>query len=127
MISLGKKVGLIVALASGLLVSSCSRDEMIVSGAIAAGAGGYAYYKGGYTENVDASSRKIYQATTEILKESGNYSIVESINNGEGARISGQTKLDDKDFKITITPLTENSSEVAIRFGVFGEEMFMVM
>lgn len=86
----------------------------------AAGAGGVAYVRGTLEKNVDHSVAQVHKAAGEACKNL-KISIQSDDLNQHSARIKG-TLDDGKKVQIDVTSLTERSSTIQIRIGMFGDE-----
>ena len=85
------------------------------------GAGTVAYIQGTYTMNMDGSVVTVYNAAIKSVQDNDNLVMkIKTIKASEGS-VSGTTKIDNTDFKVEVKKLTNNSSEVSIKFGVFGD------
>jgi hypothetical protein len=101
-------------------LNACSRKWAVIGAAAAAvGAGTYYYVKGDLKRNYEASMDKTWEATIKAVEELK--LTVESQNHdGLSGVIKGKT-ADDKSFEINLKRLDENSTEVGVRIGTFGD------
>jgi hypothetical protein len=109
-----------IVLSSTLMLNSCL---LLLGTAVVAGvgAGTVAYIQGTYTMNMDGSVVTVYNAAIKAVQDNDNLVMkIKTIKSSEGS-ISGTTKIDNTDFKVEVKKLTNNSSEVSIKFGVFGD------
>ncbi len=115
-----KRILLIGAvLSSALMLNSCVL--LLGAAAVGVGAGTVAYIQGTYTMNMDGSVVTVYNAAIKAVQDNDNLVMkMKTIKSSEGS-ISGTTKIDNTDFKVEVKKLTNNSSEVSIKFGVFGD------
>ena len=107
---------LAVVLASGISLSGCIP---LLIGA-AAGAGGIAYIKGTLEQNLDRSVDKVHKAALTTLKE-----LKITINKEESALHDSKIQAqypDETKISIDVVALTEQSSTIKIRVGVFGDQ-----
>lgn len=86
----------------------------------AAGAGGVAYVQGILEKNVDAPVSKVYKASLSALRQMG-YIIISDELDKHSAHIKSQFE-DEKKINIDVSALTEKSSKIQVRVGVFGDE-----
>ena len=115
-----KRVLLIgIVFTSTLMLNSCVL--LLGAAAVGVGAGTVAYIQGTYTMNMDGSVVTVYNAAIKAVQDDDNLVMkIKTIKSSEGS-ISGTTKIDNTDFKVEVKKLTNNSSEVSIKFGVFGD------
>lgn len=86
----------------------------------AAGAGGVAYVRGTLVKNVDNPVAQVHKAAAGACK-SLKISVQYDDLNEHSARIKG-TLDDGKKVDINVAALTERSSKIQIRVGLFGDE-----
>ena len=103
-----------------MVVTGCSR-RMFIAGAAATGigVGTYAYIKGNLTRTYEAPMDKVWNATLATLKEF-DLTVVSQKRDGFSGEINGKM-ADGRDFQINVTRQANNSTEVGIRVGVFGD------
>jgi len=113
-----KSVALLCCLLVGL--SACSRKWAVIGAAAAAvGAGTYYYVKGDLKRNYEAPMDKTWEATVKSVEEL-KLTIESQKHDGLSGVITGKT-ADEKGFEINLKRLGENSTEVGIRIGTFGD------
>ena len=110
-----------IILFSTLLLTLCfsSGCLALVVGA-AAGAGGIAYVKGALEKNFDKPVLAVHKASLSTLKN-----LKMTIKEEKLDQHKGTIKAEDsagKSVTIESEALTEKSSKITIRFGVFGDE-----
>jgi len=101
-----------------------SQGCVLLAGA-AAGAGGYAYYKGTLERNLDKSNEQVHKATLKALKKLDLF-IIED----EAGVHDSKTKAeyaDGKSVTIKIKSLTERAANLKIRVGTFGDKEKSIM
>ena len=107
---------LAVVLAAGISLSGCIP---LLIGA-AAGAGGIAYIKGTLEQNLDNSVEKVHKSSLAALK-----SLKITVNKEElglhDSKIQAQYS-DETKVNIDVVALTEQSSTIKIRVGIFGDQ-----
>lgn len=86
----------------------------------AAGAGGYAYIKGALEKNVDYSLEQSHRAALAALKDL-KMEIKEDTLNINDAQVTARGK-DKESISVVIESLTERSSKIKVRVGVFGDQ-----
>ena len=112
-----KKISLLaVVVAAGVSLSGCI--PLLVGAA--AGAGGIAYIKGTLEQNLDASVEKVHKATLAALKGL-KLSITKEELSLHDSKIQAEYP-DNTKINIDSTSLTEQSSTIKIRVGVFGDQ-----
>jgi hypothetical protein len=110
------KFTLLVVLAS--LVAFASGCALFAVGA-AAGAG-YAYAKGELKTTEPAPMDRTWDATVAAVKEL-QFPIVEQSKDALEARLVAK-KAQDKDIRIKLNKVADNSTELHVRVGAFGDE-----
>jgi hypothetical protein len=111
-----------IALACGLLIglSACSKRWLIAGAAVAAaGAGTYAYIKGDLQRTYQAPMDKAWDATLKAVNE-----LKMAIESQQHDAFNGTIKgsmADSKNFQISLKRLTEESTEIGVRIGLFGD------
>jgi hypothetical protein len=101
-------------------LSACSRKWAVIGAAAAAvGAGTYYYVKGDLKRNYEAPMDKTWEATVKSVEEL-KLTIESQKHDGLSGVITGKT-ADEKGFEINLKRLGENSTEVGIRIGTFGD------
>jgi hypothetical protein len=101
-------------------LSACSRKWAVIGAAAAAvGAGTYYYVKGDLKRNYEAPMDKTWEATVKSVEEL-KLTIESQKHDGLSGVITGKT-ADEKSFEINLKRLGENSTEVGIRIGTFGD------
>lgn len=104
---------------SGLLLLSASGCVPLVIGA-AAGAGGYAWYKGELSNDVNVPAEKLHKAASRAMRD-----LKLAVYEDKGDRLSGKIAAkfsDGTDVNITVTAKTEVASIIKIRVGVLGDK-----
>ena len=115
-LSLGVMVVLAVAALSGCVAFAVGA---------AAGAGGYGYVKGSLQKNYDNTVTELHKASLKALKALDIEKSDEELNR-HSSYIKGMYQ-NDKKVKVTITALTEKSSKLEIRVGLFGDKSLSEM
>ena len=111
-----------VALMCCILIglSGCSRKWALIGATAAAvGGGTYAYVKGNLSRTYDASMDKTWQAAVQSVEE-----LKLTTESREHDAFTGMIKgkmADGKSFTINLKRLGENSTEVGVRIGTFGD------
>jgi hypothetical protein len=101
-------------------LSACSRKWAVIGAAAAAvGAGTYYYVKGDLKRNYEAPMDKTWEATVKAVEEL-KLTVESQKHDGLSGVITGKT-ADEKGFEINLKRLGENSTEVGIRIGTFGD------
>ncbi len=113
---LKKILGIVVL---GLMLVSQSGCVALLVGA-AAGAGGIAYIKGTLEKNFDRPVKRAHKATLAALKDL-KLVIKEEELNQHSSKIKAEYPDETKVY-IDITALTEKSSTIKIRVGIFGDQ-----
>lgn len=101
-----------------LLGSGCA--AVLIGAGAAAGVGGYAYVKGELKSVQNTSLDRAWFATQDALKELG-YGITEQKKDALKAKFVART-AEDKKIEIELKSQGENSTELRIRVGTFGDE-----
>jgi hypothetical protein len=112
-----KSLGMVLSLV--LLAVSVSGCVALAVGA-AAGVGGYAWVNGELVKEYQVSAEKLQRAATRGLK-SQNVVISDQQGDRLSAKISGKF-ADGKKIAIAIEAMTEKSSKMKIRVGMFGDQ-----
>jgi hypothetical protein len=101
-------------------LSACSRKWAVIGAAAAAvGAGTYYYVKGDLERNYEAPMDKTWEATIKSIEE-----LKLTVESQKHDALSGVIKgkmADEKGFEINLKRLGENSTEVGVRIGTFGD------
>ena len=101
-------------------LSACSRKWAVIGAAAAAvGAGTYYYIKGDLKTNYEAPMDKTWEATIKSIEE-----LKLTVESQKHDALSGVIKgkmADEKGFEINLKRLGENSTEVGVRIGTFGD------
>jgi len=116
-----KRLQLVALLCCFLIgLSACSRKWVILGGAAAAaGAGTYYYIKGDLKRTYEAPMDKTWEATIKSVEE-----LKLTVESEKHDALSGVIKgkmADEKGFEINLKRLSENSTEVGVRIGTFGD------
>ncbi len=101
----------------GMTLSGC----VALAVGAAAGAGGYMWVKGQLVKEYPVPSEKLQRATLRALKNMG-LAIVEQKGDRLAAKIESAFQ-DGKKIHIAVEAVTERSSRIKIRVGVFGDKM----
>ncbi len=117
-----KRLQLVAVLCCFLIgLSACSRKWAIIGAAAAAvGAGTYYYVKGDLKRNYEAPLDKTWEATLKSVEEL-KLTVESQKHDGFGGVIKGKM-ADEKAFEINLKRLGENSTEVGVRIGTFGDQ-----
>ena len=107
----------VVIMLSALAVSQ-SGCFALLAGA-AAGAGTLAWANGDLEYNFDSSVSEVHDATLKALRKTG-LVVAQDVNDKHNAKLKS-SYADGKDVNISISALTEKSSKIQIRVGVFGD------
>ena len=101
-------------------LSACSRKWAVIGAAAAAvGAGTYYYVKGDLKRTYEAPMDKTWEATIKAVEEL-KLTVESQKHDGLSGVIKGKT-ADDKSFEINLKRLAENSTELGVRIGTFGD------
>ncbi|MFP4473013.1 MAG: DUF3568 family protein [Candidatus Omnitrophota bacterium] len=106
----------IVLLSAAVLSSGC---VPLVVGA-AAGTGTYIWVKGNLEREMSVSVAELYRAARSALHDLG-YSVEQDEEAHDEARLTGRTPAGTR-VKIVMQGLTEHTSRVVIRYGIWGSE-----
>jgi hypothetical protein len=103
-------------------LSACSKKWVALGAAAAAvGTGAYFYVKGDLKRNYEASMDKTWQAAVSAVEEL-KLTPESKKNDAFGGVIEGKM-ADGKSFSINVKRLGENSTEVGVRIGTFGDRV----
>ncbi len=103
-------------------LSACSKKWVALGAAAAAvGTGAYFYIKGDLKRNYEASMDKTWQAAVRAVEEL-KLAPESKKNDAFGGVIEGKM-ADGKSFSINVKRLGENSTEVGVRIGTFGDRV----
>lgn len=86
----------------------------------AAGAGGFAYYKGKLVRTYSKPVEKCYRASLSAIKKLG-LPILKESKDAFGASIESQMS-DGKAVYIKIKGITDKTTEISVRISLFGDE-----
>jgi hypothetical protein len=101
-------------------LSACSRKWAVIGAAAAAvGAGTYYYFKGDLKRNYEAPMDKTWEATIKSVEEL-KLTVESQKHDAFSGVIKGKT-ADEKGFEINLKRLGENSTEIGVRIGTFGD------
>ncbi len=103
-----------------LLAGASGCAVVLVGGAVAAGAGSYAYVNGESKETEAASLERTWNAALATLKE-----MQFQITNQAKDAFSGEAtarSAEDKKVVVSLKRLSESTTEVRVRIGTFGDE-----
>ena len=115
-----KKKLLMIAGAAALLVLGTGCPVVVVGGVAAAGAGGWAYWKGEIKGTEQAPLDKTWVATLDAMKDLEfpvTYKAKDALAGELKAVNSSGTEID-----INLKKLSDSATEVRIRVGTFGDE-----
>jgi hypothetical protein len=102
-------------------LSACSRKWAVIGAAAAAvGAGAYYYVKGDLKRTYEAPMDKTWEATVKSVEEL-KLTVETQKHDGLSGVITGKT-ADEKGFEINLKRLGENSTEIGVRIGTFGDQ-----
>jgi hypothetical protein len=110
-----------VILMAGLLIlagSGCAL--LVVGGAAAAGAGGYAWYSGELKTSEAVSFEQAVSASQSALKDLG-YSLTETEKDALHAKMTFRGAGDQK-VVVTVNKQSSTVSEIRVRVGTFGDK-----
>lgn len=93
---------------------------LLVGGAAAAGAGGYAYVNGEAKSTESASLDKTWRAAQAAMKDL-QFSVVGQSKDALEGRLTARNATDKK-ITIRVKKVSDSLTEVRIRVGVFGDE-----
>jgi hypothetical protein len=103
-------------------LNACSRKWAVIGAAAAAvGAGAYYYVKGDLKRNYEAPMDKTWEATIKSVEEL-KLTVESQKHDAFSGVIKGKT-ADEKGFEINLKRLGENSTEVGVRIGTFGDRV----
>lgn len=112
---------IIVLLLAGLLSlagSGCA--VLVLGGAAAAGAGGYAWYSGELKSSEAVPYDKAVNASQAALKDLG-YSLTETEKDALRAKMTFRGAADAK-VVVTVNKMSASVSEICVRVGTFGDK-----
>ena len=116
-----KSRGMLFSLMVGLgLLLQCGCAALLIGGGAAAGAGGVAYVKGELKSKENAPLDRVWEATLGAMKEM-EYPITSQTKDVLAAHSIART-AQDKKIDITLKKLSDDSTEVRIRVGTFGDQ-----
>ncbi len=120
---LKRRLQLVAVLCCFLIgLSACSKKWVALGAAAAAvGTGAYFYVKGDLKRNYEAPMDKTWQAAVKAVEEL-KLSTESKQNDAFGGVIEGKM-ADGKSFTINVKRLGENSTEVGVRIGTFGDRV----
>jgi hypothetical protein len=108
-------------LAMALLGAALLLSSGCVAVVAAAGAGtGVAWYQGRLEASVDHELDRVFAASQQALKQLG-FARIDDKKTGVDARLLSRTALD-KRVEITLQKVTDRSTKIMIRVGIFGDE-----
>ena len=111
----------IASLAVGLaLLLQCGCAAFLIGGGAVAGAGGYAYASGELKSTQGAPLDKVWGATQVAMKDLGYTPSTEAKDAFKGQLIA--RTAENKKISLHFKRLSDNSTEIRIRVGVFGDE-----
>ncbi len=110
---------LVFATVVGIFLVMSQGCAPLVVGA-AAGAGGFAFLKGNLVKNVDSSVAEVHKAALSALKNLDLFVTQDELNRHSG-KIQSEY-ADGKKVVVVIQALTEKSSKIKIKIGVFGDQ-----
>ena len=112
-----------IAVMSCLLIAlaGCSRQWVILGGAAAAvGVGTYAYIKGDLKRTYDVNIEKAWAAAVKAVDDL-KLTTESTAHDAFSGTIKGKM-ADGKSFEINLKRLAENSTEIGVRLGTFGDQ-----
>ena len=112
-------------LACGLAFISQGCAVFVLGAATAAGAGTFAYIKGTMEKTVDKPVTRVHKATLAALKDLKMFVKVDEVTPHK-CRVKAET-ADKKAVTIEMESLTELSTKIGIRVGIFGNRMISQM
>ncbi|MEY4385174.1 MAG: hypothetical protein RLY20_457 [Verrucomicrobiota bacterium] len=113
---INKLTTLFASLLAALLFSGCAA---VIVGA-GAGAGVYAYVRGEMKGNENHSLDQTWAATQAAMKDL-QFNVSSQQKDALQARLIARTAMD-KRIEINLTKITDNTTEVTIRVGTFGDQ-----
>ncbi|GAB4221920.1 MAG: DUF3568 domain-containing protein [Francisella sp.] len=113
-----KKIFSTITCFLALLLSSC-----ILNTSINTGSKSVTYVDGNYSINVKGNYKDIYKATLKVINEDNDFILASKYfdPSNEDAYIEGVTKIDSKNFDVSIEKITEQITKVTIKIGT-GEK-----
>ena len=111
---------MIVGAMMALLAFGSGCALLVVGGVAAAGAGGYAYVKGEVKSTQPVPMDQAWKATLAAVKEL-QFPVISQAKDALSAEVTVRNASDTK-IVIKVTKLYENSTEISIRVGTFGDE-----
>ena len=114
-----KRVALVLFFSA--LLSATSGCILFVAGAAAgAGAAGYAYVNGVLKATEPASLDRVWSASIDAMKDL-QYSVTKQAKDALTGNLTART-ASDKKIEIELKKVSDNSTEISIRVGTFGDE-----
>ncbi len=112
-------IGVIIFLSSLSLFTGCA--ALVIGGiGAAAGVGGYHYYQGELTANINTGIRFVWEGTKKAIKDLG-YTIEEESHSETKGKIKA-SKSGDEPITVTLKYISSDKTEVGIRVGLFGDK-----
>ncbi len=102
------------------LLFQCGCAALLVGGGAAVGAGGYAYVRGELKSTQGASFDRMWNATQAAMKDLGYVASEETKDIFKGQLIA--RTAENKKISLHLKRLSDNSTEMRIRVGIFGDE-----
>ena len=115
-----QKIFLYVLLLGIPLLAGSGCAALLIGGGVGAGAGTVAYLKGELKSTEEASIDKTWQAAQETMKDL-EFVITSKGKNTFSAKLIAY-RAHDKKVEMYLQKASENTTEVKIRVGVFGDE-----
>lgn len=104
-----------------VMLAMTSGCILVAAGAgAAAGVGTFAYVRGELRATLDASLDRTWRATQAAMKDL-KFAVVQEQKDALQARLTSRTAADKK-ISVKLLKLTNNTTEVRIRVGTFGDE-----
>ena len=104
-----------------LVALMLSQSGCLLAAAAAGTGAGVMYVKGKSTDVLDADPRAIADATDKAMRDMG-ISVISNESSSVDANIVGRTARDTK-LEVTAKSVTDRTSKVYIRAGVFGDDV----
>jgi len=115
-----KKQILTVCVAAVLLALGSGCAAVVLGGAAAAGAGGYAYVKGESKYTEGASLDRTYNATLAAMKDL-EFPVTSKSKDMIQASVTAKN-ASNKTITVHLKKLSDSATEVGVRVGAFGDE-----
>ena len=106
-----------------LLQTGCA--GLLIAGGAAAGIGGYAYVKGELKSTESASLDQVWTATLGAMDEL-KYAVTTQEKDAVSAHLVART-AQDKRIDVHLKAISDDSTEIRIRVGTFGDEALSLL